>query len=176
MAPTRPWGQTLDAKNGLYGPDHQHIFVARLDMAVDGLANRVVEVEAEPAGTSTSDHEDDYAMTHGRLNAFRRKTTRLSSERVAAREGAPQRARHWLVESCERRNGVGEPTAWKLEPGAGSAIAPACDPRAAYLDRAREALPTEQRRKKWEPHRVKAPLCSTKTTVNVSSRACLPAC
>ena len=133
--PHRPWGQTLDP-NGLYGPDHQHFFVARCDMAVDGLRNRVVEVEVEPAGTSTNDAEDKYALAHGRLNAFRRKATVLTSERCAAREADPRRARHWVVESTERVNSVGEPTAWRLEPGSGSGIAPACSAAAAHLERA----------------------------------------
>ena len=33
---------------GLYGPHHQHFFCMRLDMAVDGDANTVVEVDSEP--------------------------------------------------------------------------------------------------------------------------------
>ena len=132
----RPWGATMDSATGLYGPDHQHIFVARLDMAVDGMLNRVVEVEAEPAGRTTNDNEDAYALRHGRHNAFRRRATLLASESVAARSANPQTGRHWLIESCSRVNKVGEPTAWRLEPGAGSAITPACDARAAYLDRA----------------------------------------
>ena len=133
---SRPWGQTLEAQTGLYGPDHQHLFIARCDMAVDGVKNRVVEVEVEPAGTSTSDEEDAYVARHGRHNAFRRRRRLLASEKVAAREGDARRGRHWIVESCTATNGAGEPTGWKLEPGAGSSVAPACDPAAPYLDRA----------------------------------------
>ena len=33
---------------GLYGPHHQHFFCVRLDMAVDGPPNTVVEVDSEP--------------------------------------------------------------------------------------------------------------------------------
>ena len=33
---------------GLYGPHHQHFFCVRLDMAVDGNANSVVQVDSEP--------------------------------------------------------------------------------------------------------------------------------
>ena len=40
------------------------------------------------------------------------------------------------VQSTARTNRVGEPTAWRLEPGAGSAIAVACDARAPFLQRA----------------------------------------
>ena len=41
-----------------------------------------------------------------------------------------------LIQSTERTNRVGDPTAWRLEPGAGSAIAVASDPRAPFLERA----------------------------------------
>jgi primary-amine oxidase len=134
VAPHRPWGQTL-SPSGLYAPDHQHFFVARCDMAVDGLDNRVVEMSVEPAATSTYDAEDQYALRHRRHNAFRRRRRVLSSERQAARNAMPQIGRHWLIESTRRTNRVGEPTAWRLEPGSGSAIALACDPAAHFLDR-----------------------------------------
>ena len=133
--PTRPWGQTL-SREGLYGPDHQHFFVARLDMAVDGVSNRVVEVSVEPSGTSTADAEDAFVSAHGRHNAFRRRAKLLATERAAARDACARTARHWVIESTERKNAVGEPTAWKLEPGAGSSVAVACDSRAPFLDRA----------------------------------------
>ena len=87
--PRRTWGQTLSVQ-GLYGPDHQHFFVARIDTAVDGIANRVVEVCVEPAASSTHDEEDEYAMRHGRRNAFRRRATVLASERAAARDADPR--------------------------------------------------------------------------------------
>jgi len=132
---SRPFGQTLTA-DGLYGPDHQHLFCVRMDMAVDGVDNRVVEVEVEPTGTSTDDDEDEYARRHGRLNAFRRKATVLKSEASAAREANPRRGRHWLIESTTKCNGLGEPTAWRLEPGVGASVVPACSPGANYLDRA----------------------------------------
>ena len=43
----RPEHGTLVAP-GLYGPHHQHFFCVRLDMAVDGNANSVVQVDSEP--------------------------------------------------------------------------------------------------------------------------------
>ena len=79
----RPWGQTL-TPHGLYGPDHQHFFVARLDLAVDGTTNRVLEIETEPAGR-VGDEADAYVAEHGRANAFRRRSTCLESELRAAR-------------------------------------------------------------------------------------------
>jgi primary-amine oxidase len=43
LASGRKYGVTLTPE-GLYSPIHQHWFSARLDMAVDGLRNAVVEV------------------------------------------------------------------------------------------------------------------------------------
>ena len=43
----RPAHGTLVAP-GLYGPHHQHFFCVRLDMAVDGNTNTVVQVDSEP--------------------------------------------------------------------------------------------------------------------------------
>ena len=75
----RPYGQTLSS-DGLYGPDHQHFFVARLDMAVDGLRNRVVEVEAAGA-PDDGDHR----------GAFRRTREVLRTEKGAGGAGGPRR-------------------------------------------------------------------------------------
>ncbi|KAL1529845.1 hypothetical protein AB1Y20_000776 [Prymnesium parvum] len=132
---SRPWGQTLST-DGLYAPDHQHFFVARLDMAVDGVDNRVVEVESELAG-SVGDAWDLAAAAdpHGSVAVRRRKSV-LQSELHARRTGLPQKGRHWLVENSTRRNVVGERTAWRLEPGAGSSLLPLCDTSAKYLLRA----------------------------------------
>ena len=127
--PSRPFGQTLTAplqtsadqtnasaartaqsgaaKSVLYAADHQHFFVARLDMAVDGVANRVVECEHEPWNPSWGDEEGGYAGTHERRNAFRRRSTVLASERSAARDAKPSTARGWVVESTTATNAVG---------------------------------------------------------------------
>ena len=121
----RPYGQTLSA-DGLYGPDHQHFFVARLDMAVDGLRNRVVEVEAAGA-PDDGDHR----------GAFRRTREVLRTEKGAARRGRPEAGRHWVVESdAAATNRVGERTAWKLEPGGGSALRPLAAADATFMRRA----------------------------------------
>ena len=149
----RPWGATL-SPDGVYGPDHQHFFVARLDMAVDGTANRVVEVDTETyrdadaasfsRSDAAADAHDRAAAASGHANAFRRRHTLLATERGAARRASPQRARHWLVQSCAADGSggvgatgrVGARTAWKLEPGAGSAVAPFARPEATFLRRA----------------------------------------
>jgi primary-amine oxidase len=92
---------------GLGGPVHQHLFSARLDMTVDGLANAVDEVDLGglPAGPG-----NEYG------NAIARTVTRLRSEAEAARRCDGARARTWRVVSTERTNRYGKPTGYTLYP------------------------------------------------------------
>jgi primary-amine oxidase len=92
---------------GLGGPVHQHLFSARLDMTVDGLANAVEEVDVSglPAGP-----DNPYG------NAIAKTVTRLRSEANAARRGDATRARTWRVLSTERVNRYGRPTSYTLYP------------------------------------------------------------
>jgi primary-amine oxidase len=90
---------------GVQATTHQHYFAVRLDTAVDGPRNRLVEIHAEA--------EPDAALDpHG--NAVRSVRTVLRSEREAARLSDPARGVHWRVESAEARNRYGEPTAYRL--------------------------------------------------------------
>jgi primary-amine oxidase len=97
---------------GLAAPHHQHLFCFRLDLDVDGTANRVAEIEAErvPPGP-----ENPVG------NAFRPRRTELSSESAAQRDADDTRSRIWLVQSSTRRNALGAPTAYRLVPGHGTA-------------------------------------------------------
>jgi primary-amine oxidase len=92
---------------GVYAHYHQHIFNMRLDMAVDGESNRVVEVDtvALPVGPDNP---------HG--NAFTIRETVLGTEQNAQRNVDFNAARFWKIESAEARNGLGRPTAYKLLP------------------------------------------------------------
>ena len=92
---------------GLAAPFHQHLFSARLDMMVDGLANAVEEVDAVrvPRGEGNP---------HG--NAFARRATRLTSEAHAQREANGAAGRVWHVVNTERRNALGQPTGYALHP------------------------------------------------------------
>jgi primary-amine oxidase len=92
---------------GLGGPVHQHLFSARLDMTVDGLANAVEEVDVSgmPAGP-----DNPYG------NGIAKTVTRLRSEALATRRGDATRARTWRVLSTERVNRYGRPTAYTLHP------------------------------------------------------------
>ncbi len=91
----------------VYGPNHQHFFCTRLDMAVDGFANSVVEVDTVAAPPE----ENPYG------NAFRGQATVLSTEAQAQRRIDPNVARYWKVISNERTNRMGTPTGYKLMAG-----------------------------------------------------------
>ena len=109
---------------GLYGPHHQHFFCMRLDMSVDGTANRVVQVDSRPSPAGPDN-------PHG--NAWETVSTVLASEAVAATDTDPARARYWKVESTERTSALGAPTAYALMPG--GTVPPMYAPDAVYARR-----------------------------------------
>jgi primary-amine oxidase len=92
---------------GVAAPHHQHMFNARLDFDVDGPTNEIYEVDAErmPPGP-----ENPW------LNAFRAKSTRLESELTAQRDVDPVASRTWRIVNPNARNGLGQPTSYKLVP------------------------------------------------------------
>jgi primary-amine oxidase len=100
-----PW--LREVAPGLGGTLHQHLFAARLDMTVDGVANAVdeIDVQAFPTGP-----DNPYG------NAFGTAVTRLARESQAARRAEPARQRTWRVSSTERTNRFGQPTAYVLHP------------------------------------------------------------
>ena len=92
---------------GVAAPHHQHMFNARLDFDVDGAQNDIFEVDAEvmPPGP-----ENPW------LNAFRPKATRLETELGAQRNVDASVSRTWRIVNPTARNGLGQPTAYKLVP------------------------------------------------------------
>ena len=92
---------------GLAGPVHQHLFSARLDMTVDGLANAVEEVDVGglPIGPGNP---------YG--NAIAQKVTRLTRESQAGLRADGSRGRIWRIISTERANRFGRPTSYTLYP------------------------------------------------------------
>ncbi|MBF4635999.1 primary-amine oxidase [Agreia pratensis] len=92
---------------GLGAPFHQHLFSARLDMAVDGPTNAVEEIDAERV-----------AMGPGNPlgNAFTRTVTRLRTEAEAQRVAASDKARVWAVVNTETTNRMGGHPAYVLYP------------------------------------------------------------
>ncbi|GAA2288551.1 primary-amine oxidase [Nonomuraea roseoviolacea subsp. roseoviolacea] len=92
---------------GLAAPYHQHLFSARLDMMVDGLANAVDEVEVVRLPM-------DEANPYG--NAFGRRATRLRTESQGRREADLATGRTWHVVNPGVANRLGEPVGYALHP------------------------------------------------------------
>jgi primary-amine oxidase len=93
---------------GLYGPNHQHWFNIRLDMAVDGDANTLMESNSE-------------AITDPQVNyfggAWRAHEAVLASELLAQRDIEPRTARYWKVVNEAETNAMGHPRGYALMPG-----------------------------------------------------------
>jgi primary-amine oxidase len=92
---------------GLGGPYHQHLFSARLDMTVDGVANAVDEVDVVrvPVGPGNE---------HG--NAFTKGVTRLTTEGSSGRVADASVGRAWHIVSTDSTNAMGRPTGYVLLP------------------------------------------------------------
>lgn len=105
--PGKPSKYGAEVAPGLEGDIHQHIFCARLDMAIEGEGNSVVECNtyAEPAGP-----ENPYG------NAYYVQETVLETERAACRSARQETQRYWKVINPSRLNHVGQPVGYKLEP------------------------------------------------------------
>jgi len=90
---------------GVVGHIHQHVFNVRLDMAVDGPNNTVVEVEtlADPAGPDNPWH-----------NALSIVERPLLTEKAARRNGDPARMRSWRVVNREHRTALGHHPGYRL--------------------------------------------------------------
>ncbi len=88
-------------------PIHQHLFCVRLDMAIDGNRNSVVEVDTEalPAGPDNPDG-----------TAFAARETVLASEHEAMRTTNSSSSRYWRIQSEEATNRLGRPTGYRLLP------------------------------------------------------------
>jgi primary-amine oxidase len=98
---------TLIAPN-LYAPNHQHFFCVRMDMAIDGPRNTVVEVNSvtQPVGPDNPTG-----------NAWKAVPTVLETEKQAVRNIDWTQARYWKIQSAEKTSALGAPTAFKLMPG-----------------------------------------------------------
>jgi len=92
---------------GLFTPVHQHIFSARLDVAIDGEDNTLHEIDAVPL---------PMGPLNTRGNAFTWSDTQLKTELEAQRMANGLVGRVWEVRSAHRKNYVGKPTAYWLIP------------------------------------------------------------
>jgi primary-amine oxidase len=106
----------------LAAPVHQHLFCARLDMAIDGPRNEVYELNVDPLPLDADNPQH---------NGFAPSSTRLDSEQQAQRVVDPSRSRSWRIVNPSVTNALGTPVAYKLLAGssptllaaAGSSIA-----------------------------------------------------
>lgn len=94
---------------GVAAPVHQHLFCARLDVAVDGPVNEVHEVDVVPLQAGDGNPWG---------NGFAPVVTRLTSERGARRLADPTRGRSWAVVNPGVRNVLDQPVAYRLVPRA----------------------------------------------------------
>jgi primary-amine oxidase len=105
----------------LAAPHHQHLFCMRLDLDIDGTDNTVVQIdsEPEPLGPDNPFH-----------SAFVARETPLRRESEAAVDANTATARYWEIRSASKRNGLGEPTGYRLKLGHGTTrmLAPAGTP------------------------------------------------
>ena len=109
----------------LSAPYHQHFFCARLDMDVDGERNTVYECHTEPVPRGP---ENRYG------NAFVQRVTPLRREREAQQLIDPLSGRYWRVANPSALNAHGEPTSYKLVPGAN--VLPFAQPDSSIVKRA----------------------------------------
>lgn len=103
--PGKGYPYASEVAPGLGAPYHQHLFCARLDVALDGARNRVEELESVrvPMGESNP-----------RGNAFTFSRTPLRTESEGQRMADPGRGRVWEVSNPESRGRLGEPVAYRL--------------------------------------------------------------
>jgi primary-amine oxidase len=111
--------------NATYAPIHQHFFVARLDLDVDGPTQTVVEVDSEvvPVGPDNP---------HGL--AMRTVATPVRSESEAGRDFSWEKQRGWKVTNPNATNAHGDHPAYKLVPSA--SIPAFMEPGTPQFDRA----------------------------------------
>ena len=110
---------------GINAPNHEHFFSWRLDLDVDGNANRVVEMNT----AHVPDNRGEWFAMEERI---------LRSEMEGQRDMEFSAARRWLVRNNSRTNALDHPVAYALIPGENAPPfqAPGSAPRrrAPFLD------------------------------------------
>src|SRR5437868_11305564 len=89
----------------VYGQSHQDLFCARLDMALGGPDNTVVEVNTVLDGPGPGNPHN---------NSFHAVETPLVSEKAARRRAQPDTHRFWRIVNRGKTNSFGKPRAYRL--------------------------------------------------------------
>jgi primary-amine oxidase len=105
--PGQPTKYGAEVAPGLQGHIHQHAFCARLEMAVDGPGNSIVECNSFA-------EEDPAKNPYG--NAFYQQETVLKTELQAARKANAETMRYWKVINPNKLNHTGKPVGYKIYP------------------------------------------------------------
>jgi primary-amine oxidase len=95
-------------------PIHQHLFCVRLDPALDGGTNSVIETNVEV------DADGDHPYRAG----FRAVNTTLTTEQAAMRVIDPAASRTWRIVNPNSLNSMGKPVGYKLIPPATPTLLP----------------------------------------------------
>ncbi|WP_338740456.1 primary-amine oxidase [Haloplanus salilacus] len=133
-----PPGETESGYAEMVGPDHksmihQHVFTARLDMAVDGTQNSVRQVDLEtvpygPEGYDTDAHREpdrQHPNRYGQAAYASREKYRTETEANA--RSNPQSGRYWeIINENELNDATGQPIGYRLrhKNGDNTAFAP----------------------------------------------------
>lgn len=104
--PGQPPKYGREVAPGVVGHIHQHIFCARLDMAVDGDANSIVECNT---------YADEEGPDNPYGNGFYEAETVLRTELEACRRANPASHRYWKIINPGKTNHAGTPVAYKLD-------------------------------------------------------------
>ncbi|WP_341997632.1 primary-amine oxidase [Microbacterium sp. LWH7-1.2] len=102
-----PYAFASEVAPGLGAPYHQHLFSARLDMTVDGVANVVNEIDAVRVPISPANPAG---------NAFTKSVTPIASEKQSGRLADGARNRVWQIASTDKTTSMGQPTSYVLFP------------------------------------------------------------
>ncbi|GKT94594.1 copper amine oxidase [Colletotrichum tofieldiae] len=102
---TAPWGNIVSP--GVLAQNHQHIFCVRIDPAIDGHENTLVQQDSLPLQVD--------AKTNPNGNAYQVQETSITTS--TGLDAAPQNARLFKIQNFNKRNPVsGKPVGYKIVP------------------------------------------------------------
>jgi primary-amine oxidase len=123
---TAPWGNVVSP--GALAQNHQHIFCVRIDPAIDGHANTVVQSESLPVQVD--------ARTNPHGNWYEVRETPITSS--TGLDAKIENARLFKIQNLEKKNTVsGKPVGYKIVPPATQLLL--SDPDSIQAKRARFA-------------------------------------